>query len=75
MEYKVLGRRFYLKRAFDVSGISGTGIIAEGYLDPHGEAILVWVAGDKWSTEIHHSIENLEAIHGHGGHTEIVWVD
>lgn len=75
MEYKALGRRFYLNRIVDVSGVSGTGVIAEGWVDPHGEVVLVWVAGDKWSTELHHSIDNLVAIHGHEGRTELIWVD
>jgi hypothetical protein len=75
MEYTVRGRRFYLLRLVDDSGVSGTGVVAEGWVDPHGEAVLVWVAGDKWSTEIHHTLENLLAIHGHGDHTTLVWID
>mgnify|MGYP001593738916 CR=1 FL=1 len=73
--YKPLGRRFYLNRKEDPSGISGVGIVGEGWLDPLGEAILVWLVGEHKSTEIHHSIEDLLAIHGHSGATEVVWID
>lgn len=67
-------RKFHLVRHRDVSGVSGTGLVAEGVQFENG-----WVALSFKGTL--HAIENLEnietviAIHGHDGATEIVWLE
>lgn len=65
---------FSLHRDEDVSGISGTGTVADGVVFPDGSVALRW-RGDRRSTVLWSSIEDVEAIHGHGGRTRIVWED
>ena len=65
---------FQLQRDVDVSGVSGTGIVADGVVFPRGTTIIEW-RGELSSTAIYKSIEDLEAIHGHNGATKIVWVE
>ena len=56
-------RLFKLNRKRDISGISGTGIIAEGVEFSDGQVVMSWLGK-------YHSME----IHGHGGATELVWL-
>lgn len=65
---------FYLERAEDVSGVSGTGIVADGVVFPDGKAILNWRTSGG-STAIYPSIEALEKIHGHEGRTKVVFLE
>ena len=67
-------RRFILARTEDVSGISGTGTVAEGIMFSTGRAVLQWVTRLR-SVAVYDSIEDVEAIHGHDGRTAIQWVD
>ena len=67
-------RRFQLLRHTDVSGVSGTGIVADGVLWPDGTASLRW-KGERPSTVHWDRIADAEVVHGHGGATEIVWLD
>jgi len=64
--------RFYLNRVEDETGVSGTGIVAEGVQFTDGTAVLRWTTATS-STAVYASIDDLEAIHGHGGSTQIVW--
>lgn len=68
-------RRFVLLRNVDVSGISGTGIVAEGVEFNDGTVVIRWVTGDHHSTVVWDAIESVEAIHGHAGATTIEWID
>ncbi len=65
---------FHLQRDVDVTGASGTGRVADGVLWPDGAVTLRW-RGPRASTVHWDRIEDAEAIHGHGGHTTIVWDD
>jgi hypothetical protein len=67
-------RRFQLARDVDVTGISGTGVVADGVLFPDGVCVIRW-RGDHQSTVIWPSIQDVEIIHGHGGSTRIEWLD
>jgi hypothetical protein len=67
-------RRFLLQRDHDVSGVSGTGVVAEGTQYTGGWVSLVWL-GDTPSMVFHQSMTNVEAIHGHGGNTWVNWLD
>jgi hypothetical protein len=67
-------RRFYVERLADVSGLSGTGIIALGTCFPNGKCVMQWQTEIK-SLVIYDSISELEKIHGHGGKTLIKWLD
>jgi len=68
-------KRFLLERLTDVSGVSGIGIVAEGVAFTDGSAVIHWIAGEHHSTVVWPAIEGVEAIHGHGGATQIVWID
>ena len=63
---------FWLKRTEDVSGVSGTGIVAEGIIFTSGKVILAWLS-DHHTTEQADSIKEIEDLHGHGGRTVIVY--
>jgi hypothetical protein len=71
-------RRFVLNREEDVSGVSGTGVVAHGVQFPDGAVCVRWTAHDderqhssvNWS-----NIEAVQRIHGHDGRTTIEWVD
>ncbi|MFC8267825.1 hypothetical protein ACFUIZ_19140 [Streptomyces cinereoruber] len=67
-------RRFRLQRHTDVTGVSGTGVVADGVLWPDGTASIRW-RGDRPSAVFWDDIAHAEAVHGHGGATEIVWDD
>lgn len=64
---------FELIRDVDVSGVSGTGVIAEGVQFSDGTVALRWVVGSYRSTSLWTSIEAVLAIHGHGGATYAEW--
>lgn len=68
------GRRFYLNRKTDVSGVSGTGRVADGFVFPDGTAVIRW-RSQAPSTVVWNSWEDMESIHGHQGATEVVWID
>jgi hypothetical protein len=67
-------RRFVLRRHLDETGISGVGDVAWGVCFPDGIAVLRW-ASEHRSTAVYADMADLEAIHGHNGSTEIVWLD
>ena len=67
-------RRFGLLRHQDASGISGTGRVAEGVQFGDGQTVLKWLS-HVTSLAIYSSVEDLVAIHGHSGLTELVWED
>jgi hypothetical protein len=65
-------RTFTLNRLKDISGVSGTGIVAEGVEFSNGTCVLNWLTL-RGSIAIYKTIEDLTAIHGHDGHTQIEW--
>jgi len=69
---------FWLVRDEDTTGISGTGIVAEGVeftgQDGEGVVALRWLSDWPTSVVFHdRGIESVEAVHGHGGKTRLVW--
>lgn len=66
-------RTFSLQRDEDVSGVSGTGVVAEGVEFSDGTVALRWTAGEHGSTVVWDSIEPVVLIHGHDGRTSVVW--
>lgn len=58
-------------RRVDDSGISGTGRVAEGVEFADGTVAMRWLS-ETASTAIYGSLGDVEAIHGHAGHTEVV---
>ena len=68
-------RRFVLRRRTDVSGVSGTGDVADGVLWPDGTAAVRW-RGEHPSTVVwDRGQASVELIHGHQGSTTIEWLD
>jgi hypothetical protein len=63
-----------LLRHKDVSGVSGIGVVAVGIRFDDGRCAMRWRL-DIRATALYDTIHELEAIHGHDGHTEIVWID
>ena len=67
--------RFHFDRIEDVSGVSGTGRIAEGCLfRDTGEVVVHWL-GEHGSINVYHSLEDVLYVHGHQNKTRIVWDD
>lgn len=64
-------QHFYLQRIEDVSGTSGTGIVARGVVLPSGNCVLEWLTFHS-SICIYKNIEDVEKIHGHEGRTKVV---
>lgn len=70
------GRRFELHRDVDETGISGTGVVAEGMICRDGIAMMRWLT--EWPSSVcyyERGLEAIEALHGHGGKTRVVFLD
>jgi hypothetical protein len=67
-------RRFLLIRHRDVSGVTGTGVVAEGVVWTDSTVTLRW-KGDHPSTAVWDSVESILAVHGHHGATVARWLD
>jgi hypothetical protein len=64
---------FVLRRKVDVTGISGTGVVADGAVFPDGRVATRWRGGTTgvaqtcaWDNLVH-----VRRIHGHDGNTEL----
>ena len=68
-------RRFNLVRAVDVSGVSGTGIVAQGVEFKTGKTVINWCSRDIKSVTMYDSIDDVLRIHGHGESTKIEFLD
>jgi hypothetical protein len=67
-------RNFILLRKADMTGVSGTGIVAVGSVMPTGYVALTWLS-EHSSWVWYESIEKVAAIHTHHGASEIVWIE
>ena len=78
-------RRFELVRTEDVSGTSGEGVVAVGVEYPDGAVHMQWRNAENESLTTSSNgcafkpapdgAQATEEIHGHGGRTEIRWID
>lgn len=69
-------RRFILYRVHDVTGVSGTGMVAEGVEFNDGSVVLRWISDNPTSVVFHdNGIESVKKIHGHEGNTEVRFID
>jgi hypothetical protein len=76
-------RRFQVKRDVDMTGVSGTGIVADGVEFPDGTTVVRWrdVTGPNYdrgvraTTVVFPNVTAVEALHGHNGATTLVWLD
>jgi hypothetical protein len=73
-------RTFILVRDEDITGISGTGPVAEGIEFSDGTVVMRWRGPIEhpWGTTeattvVHPNIRNVENLHGHNGATHIEW--
>ena len=65
-------RVFALDRQQDVTGVSGSGVVAHGVQFADGTVVLRWL-GEYASTVIWESLEAAMHVHGHDGRTTVVW--
>lgn len=68
------GPWFVLQRDEDVTGTSGTGVVAEGVRFTGGKVALHWLSV-YGAVNVYDSVDVVETLHGHDGRTRIVWVD
>lgn len=64
---------FVLRRTEDVTGVSGTGIVADGAWFPAAggsKAVVRW-RGERGSTVVWDDLQHVRQIHGHNGRTTI----
>lgn len=66
-------KTFKVYRSEDVSGVSGTGLIAEGVEFTDGQVAINWLSDLKHYPDLAPSIEAWLRIHGHNGRTQIVY--
>ncbi|MGH3383575.1 MAG: hypothetical protein ACRDO1_03255 [Nocardioidaceae bacterium] len=67
-------RRFQLVRFVDHSGVSGTGVVAEGVEFTDGGVALHWTGG-RPATAVWPDLGSVVAVHGHSGSTVVRWLD
>lgn len=61
----------YVERDVDVSGVSGTGRVAEFTLSSDGRCVVFWEYGHSYFDSLDFAIQT----HGHNGNTRFVIVD
>lgn len=70
-------RRFVLYRHEDMTGPSGTGVVATGVLWHDGSASIQWLA--TYASVVYwpapNTLEAINAVHGHVGMTQLIWID
>lgn len=71
-------KTFILRRDTDVTGVSGTGDIAEGAEFSDGTVVLRWGPNPqrgvtRSSIAVWPDVDSMIAIHGHDGATRVVW--
>jgi len=68
-------RAYYLRRNEDLSGVSGTGRVAEVAVFDDGTAVMRWIdtmnSAGVSSTTIFDSVDDLLRVHGHDGRTAL----
>ena len=67
-------RRFHLDRHQDETGVSGTGMVAQGVLFDNGKVALTWLT-ERPSVTVYDSLDDVEAVHLHHGATSLIWED
>lgn len=68
-------RRFHLYRHQDATGVSGTGVVAEGIQFQDNHVTMRWCVNPARSTTTYDNHDDVTTIHGHDGKTEIIWID
>ncbi|MFI6296800.1 hypothetical protein ACIBEJ_34785 [Nonomuraea sp. NPDC050790] len=73
-------RRFRLHRVEDVSGVSGTGVVAEGVVFSDDWAVTHWLDRPPMheptmTTWLNRGHDGIRKVHGHNGATRVEWLD
>jgi hypothetical protein len=71
-------RRFLLDRRRDPTGLSGTGIVATGIcFSWDGPVVTRWRGLYSGVHQITHwsTVDEVLRVHGHGGATDLIWLD
>jgi hypothetical protein len=71
---KSFAKRFILNRLQDVTGTSGTGIVAEGMVFSGGKVALTWFS-HYGAVNVYDSIEVVKVLHGHSEMTLVEFID
>ncbi len=67
-------RRFVLIRVEDLTGVSGTGEVAEGAVFSSGMAVIHWLR-EPYAMGVYQTLEDVISIHGHEGRTQLQFID
>ena len=67
-------RRFVLIRVEDLTGVSGTGEVAEGTVFSSGLAVIHWLR-EPYAMGVYQSLEDVITVHGHEGRTQLQFID
>lgn len=67
-------RRFHFVRSEDVSGVSGTGVVAEGIEFTDGSVAVRWLSHTSALT-FFSNVKNFVTVHGHSGLGRVQWID
>lgn len=65
---------FQLNRIRDISGVSGTGIVAEGVEFSNGKCVMSWLTGHQ-SIIVYDDMKTLVAVHERDGNAKILYPD
>lgn len=78
-------RTFRVIRDTDITGLSGTGVVAHGATFPDGTTVVRWreldptdpnyARGVRATTVVFPNAEAVEALHGHNGATTLAYDD
>lgn len=69
-------RTFHMVRTEDISGNTGTGIVAEGVVLSNGKAVVSFFPTPQMPVSnviVFDSVYEAERVHSHGGRTRIVY--
>ena len=67
-------RRFVLIRVEDLTGVSGTGEVAEGTVFSSGLSVIHWLR-EPFAMGVYQSLEDVISVHGHEGRTQLQFID
>ena len=67
-------RRFVLVRVKDLTGVSGTGIVAEGAVFTDGRSVIRWLR-EPHAMGIYQTLNDVITVHGHEGGTRLRFLD
>lgn len=67
-------RRFILLRIKDATGVSGTGVVAEGTVFTDGMSVIHWLR-EPYAMGVYQTLNDVIAVHGHEGGTQLHFID